>query len=121
MAVDSAIVELMNESVTWEKATAKNRYAEAGHSAGVAIRCFIEPEGFGSGGGIKAARRPDETVTDALFDIYFDASDANVQLFSMDDYFTVAGESAEAIRTQPERITNFYGPKGEAWLKVVTL
>lgn len=121
MAVDSAIVELMNETVTWEKAVTRDRYAQNSFAAPVTIKCFIEPSGF-IGGGIKSSRRPDETVVDAVFEMYFDASDPNVQQFTLDDYFTVTNEAGvTVVRTQPELVANFFGPNGDPWLKVVTL
>lgn len=117
--VDSAVRELMNESVIWERATGRDIAADASYAAPVTIRCFTE-ERFGAGSGIAAVRRPDETTVDARLDVYFDASDANVQLFGLEDRFTLAAESAEVVKSKAAQIVNFFGPGGDAWLKVVS-
>lgn len=117
--VDSAVLELMNESVAWERVTGRDLYADSGYAAPVTIRCFTE-ERFGAGSGMAAVRRPDETTVDARLDVYFDASDVNVALFSLEDRFTLADESAEVVKSKPAQIANFFGPNGDPWLKVVS-
>lgn len=120
MSLDPNIKALMRETVLWERALTIDQYADQAYAAAVSIACFIEPSGF-AGGGNTSLRRSDGTVVDPQFDVHFDASDPNVLLFSVDDFFTVTGESEETLRTQAARITNFYGPNGDAWTKVVTL
>lgn len=117
--LDLNILSLMNETVEWERAGAADRYVDNAYAAPVTISCFMEPAGF-VGGGDTSIRRPDDTVVDAKFDAHFDAADPNVQLFTTDDFFTIAGESGVSVRTQAERITNFYGPQGEFWTRVVS-
>lgn len=120
MSLDPNIKALMREAVLWERALAMDKYTDQTYAPAVELECFIEPSGF-AGGGNTSLRRPDGTVVDPQFDVHFDASDPNVELFSTDDFFTVTGESEETLRTQAARITNFYGPLGDAWTRVVTL
>jgi hypothetical protein len=120
-SLDSNIVGLMNDTVSWEKANASNLYGDFTYAAAKTLSCFVE-EKFGSGGA-KGLRHADESVTDAFVELYFDANNADVATFSMNDRFTlIAGQEAlRSIVTQPDAINVFTGPQGERWITVVTL
>lgn len=122
MAVlDSNIAGLMNQTVTWESASSQNLYGDTAYAAPKVITCFIEEKGYS--GGAKSMRRSDDSVTDAYVALYFDANNADVATFSVNDRFTVSSgtDALGAISTQPDSIDVFVGPQGERWITVVTL
>ena len=111
----------MNQTVGWEKFSSTNTYGDPSYAASVSKACFIEGRGYGADG-VARVQRSDETVQDPQVECYFDANDADVATFSMNDRFTITNEMGEVtLRSQPDAITRFVGSAGEPWILVVAL
>lgn len=118
--LDSNILSLMNQTVSWERFTSDNAYGDAQYAAPVSLKCFVE--GSYSRGGVVNKQGKDVTTYDPEMNLYFDGNDANVQLFSMKDRFTVsAQEGVEVLRGRPDSMGTSSGGQGEPWLFVVSL
>lgn len=120
--LDSNILALMNDTVLWERSTQGvdegDLHGDLHFYPAVTKSCWVEEAG--AEGGFQRKIKNDFRMDVPQVNIYFDASDVDVQAFTLADRFTV-NELAITMPQQPSRINTFYGPAGDAWLTVVTL
>lgn len=118
------IWELMTTSVQWEKFQGFDGHAEPSYAAPVALTCWIEPHTTATAG-MEAYRKADGTVTEPVYDLYFDGDNANVKSIVLYDRFLI---SAVAVgveqKLQAVRVEQLLGPNFDntnPWLIIVTL
>jgi len=118
--LDPNLLALMNQTVLWERCTGLDAYTDYQYAVSKKKKAWVEERG--ASGGVDVVQRPDETVYHTILDLFFDATDPDVQAFSMKDRFTIAAIEDDQVRAdQPQRIQTFYGPDGEPWVKMVTM
>lgn len=119
LALDQSILALMNDTVSWEHYTGQDGHGDPVFDPAVTVKCWIEERGFA--GGILARRTAHADTFEPYYDIYFDATDANVQTFDLRDRFTVTSQPSGQHPTQPDRILEFRDETGAGVVTLVTL
>lgn len=117
MPLPADVKQLMRRTVTWERHTGQDVYADETYAAAIALTCQVEPEDQGRR---EILRKADGTEVVPKLRLYFDAADADVQLFGDRDRFT-APDIAGGEKLQPAQVNTLYGPDGDAWLVEVVL
>lgn len=123
VSLPDEIKELMTNQILWESFQGFDGYGQPEYAAGVELTCWIEPQGVGVNTGQTAERKPQETVTDPDFSLYFDGDDPNVRSIRLWDRFTPGGVGSEARTIQATAVETLYGPPFDnlnPWLVVVS-
>lgn len=126
MALDPNIKALMTTDVSWERKTGVDKHGQDVWAAAVTLKCLVDG-GVGTGSGGRMIQRRDGTDYLSTQSLWFDANDANVQLFQLGDRFTAVGIGG-GMAKEAQGITAFYGigpslgdPNMDPWAVEVAL
>jgi hypothetical protein len=123
-ALPAEIAELMTVGVTWEHAIGTDGYGQPHFAAPVTLKAWVEEHGMIQGG-LDVIRKPDGTMVNPQYDLFFDGDDSRVQSFTLQDRFTLPSIVAGAtLTTEPLYLSTKFGPPFDnqaPWLVQVTL
>lgn len=101
---------LMTVSVGWESFIDFDGHGDPSYRPLIQLKCWFEEYSV-SQGGMVANRRPDVTVVEPEYHMYFAGDDSRVRTFTLYDRFTTYAVGDSVLQVlQPIRINTMYGP-----------
>lgn len=107
--MDKALVQWLNETVTWEQWNGTDTYGQPTYAAGVQVKCFIE-------GGNKMVRNAKGDTVVSTVTLIFDGT-TQAQGFALNDRFTLPS----GAKYRPITVDTAYDERGNVWSVEVML
>ncbi len=108
----------MRNTITWERFIGQDGHADAVYAAPVELKCWLESRS--TSGDLQRRQHAGGTTIDPEVDVYLDGGDVDAQQITQRDRFTFS-LNGQMFKTEPDVITNHFGPDSSVWCVVVGL
>lgn len=118
MSAPPQIRALMRNKITWERFVGQDGHADAIYAAPVTLKCWIEVRS--QAGDVQRRQHAGGTTMDPELDVFLDGGDVSAQEITQRDRFTFT-LNGQSFKTEPDAITNQFGPDSSVWTVMVSL